>query len=87
MAIQIVNNILDNCSSIEQVVVLINDELATDASAEMIAAKYAHDGADKAGYGINDSTLEAQLDVLVNAGVNFDYLDALLLAVLDFARG
>lgn len=80
MSIQIANNALDNCTSIEQVVALINNEIATDASAEMVAAKYAFDGASDAGCGTGDAELEVQLDALREAGAEFDYSDAFKLA-------
>lgn len=80
MAIQIANNALDNCTSIQQVIELINDEMATNATAEMVAAKYAWDGAQESGY-IDDANIEAQLDALVEAGAEFDFQDALTLAI------
>lgn len=82
MTIQIANNALENCRSIEQVVGLINDEMATDASAEMVAAKYAWDGAKESGY-TDDDSIEAQLDALVEAGAEFDFSNALEMAIAE----
>ena len=47
MKTTIANHALANCQSIESVVVLVNDEFATDASSEMVAAAYAIDAWDK----------------------------------------
>jgi hypothetical protein len=80
MSIQNANNSLENCHSIEQVVELANDETATDASSEMVAAAYAIAGAEEAGYGTGQAQLEAQLDALDEAGAEFDYSEALTLA-------
>ena len=57
MSIQIANNALENCQSIDQVVELINDEMVTDATAEMVAAAYAIGGAEEPGYGLDDANL------------------------------
>jgi uncharacterized protein YihD (DUF1040 family) len=81
MTIQIANNALADCHSTEEVVRLMNEDFATDAEPEMIAAKYAYDAADEAGYGIDSTNLEAHLDVLVEAGAKFDYSAALEVAL------
>lgn len=85
MAIQIANNALENCNSIQQVVELINNEPSTDAPAELIAAAYAVDAAreQEQDGGFNEAGIEAQLDCLVEAGANFEYPDALENAVAE----
>jgi len=77
MAIAISNNALENCNSLEDVVELINNEFATDAEPEEIAAAYAIDGAVECGYGTGEDELCAQLDALRDAGAIFDYPEAL----------
>ena len=81
MTITIANNALTNCTKIEDVVKLINDEMSSDATAEMIAAAYAIDAAEDAGYGCDKANLEAHLDIIQGAGAKFTYADALNLAV------
>lgn len=68
---------LENCNSLEDVVALVNNEFATDAESEEIAAAYAIDGAIEAGYGTGEAELCAQLDALRDAGAGFDYPGAL----------
>jgi septation ring formation regulator EzrA len=70
-----------DCSSLEQVVELINDEFATDATPEMIAAKYAYDSCAEAGYGFEERNLDAAFDVLMESGAKFDYAEALEIAL------
>jgi len=72
---------LENCSSLEQVVELINDEFATDATPELIAAKYAYDSCAEAGYGFSERNLDAAFDVLMEGGAKFDYAEALEIAL------
>ena len=72
---------LENCSSLEQVVELINDEFATDATPELIAAKYAYDSCAEAGYGFEERNLDAAFDVLMEGGAKFDYPNALEIAL------
>ena len=72
---------LENCSSLEQVVELINDEFATDATPEMIAAKYAYDSCAEAGYGFEERNLDAAFDALIESGAKFDYAEALEIAL------
>ena len=72
---------LEKCSSLEQVVELINDEFATDATPEMIAAKYAYDSCAEAGYGFSEMNLDAAFDVLLRSGAKFDYAEALEIAL------
>ena len=86
MTIHIANNALENCHGIDQVVELINCELVTDASEEMIAAKYAYDAAEESGY-TDDTSIEAHLDYLVEAGAKFDFQDALKMAIDEKADG
>ncbi len=82
MTISIANNALSNCTKIEDVVALINDESATDATAEMVAAKYAWNGAEESGYS-DDASIEAQLDALVEAGAEFVFSEALEMAIAE----
>lgn len=63
---------LQNCNSINQVVALINDELASDASAEQLAAEYAYNAADEAGYGRGPTEVEFHMDYLAEQGAIFD---------------
>ena len=72
---------LENCSSLEQVVELINDEFATDATPELIAAKYAYDSCGEAGYGFSEMNLDAAFDALLRSGAKFDYAEALEIAL------
>ena len=69
---------LENCSSLEQVVELINDEFATP---ELIAAKYAYDSCGEAGYGFSEMNLDAAFDVLMEGEAKFDYAEALEIAL------
>jgi len=81
MALQSGNNVLANCGSIEQVVELINDEMATDAKDFALAAEYAINAAEEAGCGMTRADLQAHLDFLSEAGADFDYHEALELAL------
>jgi hypothetical protein len=81
MAIKIANNALENCTSLDQVVELINDEFATDATPEMIAAKYAYDSCGEAGYGFEERNLDAAFDALIESCAKFDYPEALKIAL------
>jgi len=81
MAIKIANNAIENCTSLDQVVELINDEFATDATPEMISAKYAYDSCAEAGYGFEERNLGAAFDVLIESGAKFDYPNALEIAL------
>ncbi|MCK9325568.1 MAG: hypothetical protein M0P69_08710 [Bacteroidales bacterium] len=47
--IKIANNALENCQNVGQVVALINDEFATDATPEMVAASYAQSASEHRG--------------------------------------
>lgn len=75
-SIHIANNALENCTSIDQVVELMASN-KTDATPELIAAAYAINGAQEAGYGVGDAEIEAQLDALVEAGAVFQYANAM----------
>jgi len=78
MTIKIADNALEKCSSLEQVVELINDEFATP---ELIAAKYAYDSCAEAGYGFSEMNLDAAFDALIESGAKFDYPEALEIAL------
>lgn len=82
MSIQIANNALENCQTIDQVVELINDESATDANQEMVAAKYAWDAAVENGY-TDNASIETHLELLAEAGAEFDSAEALALAIAE----
>jgi hypothetical protein len=77
MSITIANNALGNCTKIEDVVELINDEFSSDATASQIAAAYA---IESAVYNEEDE-LYAQLEAIDNAGAKFQFAEALELAV------
>ena len=80
--IKIANDALKNCTSIEQVVELINNEFATDASPELIAAAYAVDAAEMDDSIINPrEILEYHLEHLRNAGARFGWSKAIDIAV------
>ena len=72
---------LTKCQSIEQVVELINDEFATDAESELIAAKYAVDAAVEMGEGVGKEDIVPHLEALSSA--KFDFFDALELAIKE----
>ena len=86
MTIQIANNALKNCTSIEQVVELINNEFATDASPELIAAAYAVDAAEFTDNISPREVLEFHLDYLLNAGARFGWSKAVDIAVDEIAE-
>jgi len=71
---------LENCSSLEQVVELINDPLPI-SEPELIAAKYAYDSCGEAGYGFSEMNLDAAFDALIESGAKFDYAEALEIAL------
>lgn len=72
MTIQIANNALSNCTSLDQVVELINDDMATDAERFVVAAAYAIDSCeDKDDITIEE--IEAHLELLADAGAEFDH--------------
>ncbi len=76
MTIKIANNALANCTSIEQVVELINNEFETDASPELIAAAYALNAAEFSDYVSDREVVECHLDYLQNAGAKFGWSKA-----------
>ena len=79
-------NAITSAQSIEQVVEIINKAKAGHASdyfggtdlrsAEKMAGQYALDSAEEAGYTDSDS-IAAHLDLLAEAGANFDFHVAL----------
>lgn len=87
MTIKIANNALDDCTSIEQVVELMNNEFATDASPELIAAAYAIDSIDSEynGTTIKD-ILECHMDFLIDAGAKFNFKKAIDIALNEVAE-
>ncbi len=72
---------LNNCTSIDQVVDLINEDTLTLLEREEVAAKYALNAAEEAGYGVEKREIEAHLDCLVEAGAEFNYIKAVSLAI------
>jgi len=79
--IKIANNALENCQNVGQVVALINDEFATDATPEMVAASYAQSAAVDAGFDVTEENVEAHLNFLADFGAKFDFAVALKLAL------
>lgn len=71
MTISIANNALSNCNSLDQVVELINDDMATDAERFVVAAAYAIDSCEDQD-DITNEELEAHLELLTDAGAEFD---------------
>lgn len=79
-------NAITEAHSIEQVVKVINESKAGHASeyfggsdtrdAELMAGQYAWEAADESGY-TDDGSIEAHLDILVEAGAEFDFSAAL----------
>ena len=61
--------IISNINTIEGVVAHIND---CDTNKNLFAAAYAYNAAEEAGYGIDADNIEAHLDVLSEAGAEFD---------------
>jgi len=86
MSITIANNALNNCTKLSDVVELINDESANDATAEMIAAAYAIDAAEEAGYGCGENELSAHLNFIEKTGAKFDFAEALELASIQLLK-
>lgn len=76
MGIQIANNELANCSSINQVVELVND-----GDRELVAAAYAIGCCKDAGYGFGEDDLCAHLHILEEEGAEFVFSEALDLAI------
>jgi len=64
--------------TIEKLVQRINGPYAPDA--EVSAGTYAFEAAEEAGYGFGSAELEAHLEVLRNAGANFDFEKSMELA-------
>ena len=73
---------LQNAQSLSDVVEIINDDGTSLYTPHHIAAQYAHNAADEAGYGISKDNIEAHFDVLVDAGAMFDYQQASDLALI-----
>jgi len=79
-------NAITEAQSIEQVVEIINTSKAGHASeyfggsdtreAEIMAGQYAWEAAEDAGY-TDDVSIEAQLEILTDAGAEFDFSTAL----------
>jgi len=78
---KIANNALENCKTTEDVVNLINDEFATDATPEMVAAEYARTAAIEAGFGITAENVEMHLDFLIEFGAKFNWEAAIRIAL------
>jgi hypothetical protein len=76
MTISIANSALSNCQSLEQVVELINDDMATDAERHVVAAAYAIDCCEDEDEA-NIEEVETYLDFLVEAGAKFDFKAAI----------
>tara|TARA_R110002072_G_scaffold266030_1_gene424896 strand:- start:1906 stop:2175 length:270 start_codon:yes stop_codon:yes gene_type:complete len=76
MNITIGNNALENCGSIEQVAALINNDIATDATREEVAAAYAMSCLEE-GLDVNEENLDPHFDLLIKHGADFVAKDAL----------
>lgn len=80
MTIEIANNELSNCNSIDDVVELINGgDSITDC--DVLAAKYSIDCSKEDDFGINDENLSAHLEILESAGANFNFAESLGIAI------
>ncbi|MCG7545400.1 hypothetical protein MHM93_14560 [Pseudoalteromonas sp. MM17-2] len=75
-----ISQAINEAQSLEQVVAIVNDGGTSRFDQNEIAAQYAYDAADDAGFGLSKANIEAHLDVLVEAGAEFDYLKAVELA-------
>ncbi len=84
------NNAITEANSIEEVVKIINKSKEGHASeyfggsdmreAEEMAGQYAWEAAEESGY-TDDESIEAHLEILIEAGANFDFKIALKNAV------
>lgn len=72
-----ISQALQNAQSLDQVVAVINGGGTSSFNNEEIAAQYAWDAAEDNGEGMSTEEIEAHLDVLVEAGAEFDYQEAL----------
>ena len=72
-----ISQALQNAQSIEQVVEIINGGGTSEYSANEIAGQYAFNAADESGYDIDGASLDAHLEVIIDAGAKFDYSSAL----------
>ena len=70
--------IISNINTIEGVVAHIND---CDTNKNLFAAAYAYNADEEAGYGIDADNIEAHLDVLSEAGAEFDTKKATKIAL------
>lgn len=64
--------------SIEEIIAVLDDE--DDYSCNLIAATYALQATEEAGYGINSENIEAHLDILAGHGAVFNMSTAIGLA-------
>ncbi len=63
---------LHECSSIDQVVELINGDPACDAAAEWLAAGYAYQACNESDYKMDRDGLASNLDYLIEMGATFN---------------
>ncbi|HAS6410392.1 TPA: hypothetical protein I7256_20825 [Vibrio vulnificus] len=70
---------LANQQFLSDVVEMINEESYTcdDLTSAEMAGQYAFDAQTEAGYSIDSTAIEAHLDVLIEAGAEFDYQEAI----------
>jgi hypothetical protein len=78
----VISNAIRNAHSIEKVVELINEAPHAEGmegyefTAEMLAGQYAFDAAKDSGYEIDESSIEAHLGFLAEAGASFSESEA-----------
>lgn len=70
---------LQQCTSLEQVVDLINT--STEYEAEDLAAQYAYDAIEASGNEVSESEIESHLDILREKNAKFNYSEALEIAM------
>lgn len=76
-----ISQALQNAQSIDDVVEIINEGGTSSYDSNEIASQYAYNAADEAGYGIDQANIEGHLDLLAEAGANFDYREAVKAAL------
>jgi len=70
---------LAECTSIEQVVDIINGD-TSNLGSDYIAGEYAFDAAKENGFGLTEGNFDFHLDYLKDAGANFDSAEAIAVA-------
>ena len=76
------SNTIRNCSSLEQVVTVINGGAIVEGmegvefTAAQLAGQYAFEAARDSGWAVDAAAIAAHLDILADAGAEFDHADA-----------